>query len=90
MEVDDGLGVHTYHMRVGQSGRVSLPPDLRERNKINIGDTLVVVDREGQLEVKTMSQAIRQAQDYFTGIIPRDVSLVDELIAERREEALRE
>ena len=35
-------------------------------------------------------RAIKSAQEYFTKDIPREVSLVDELIAERRREAARE
>ena len=47
------------------------------------------VEGEG-IVLEPRSAAIRRLQELVTAVVPRDVSLVDELIAERREEARRE
>ena len=67
-----------------------IPAETRSRNRIKEGDTLVVVEDDHGLHVKSLDHAIAEAQDYFCKVIPAEVSLVDELIAERREEAKRE
>ena len=45
--------------------------------------------KDGQLVLEKPEQILARLQDTFARV-PRDVSLVDELIAERREEARRE
>lgn len=90
MDVQIGDAARMFHTKVDPSGRILLPAELRTRNQIAIGDPIVVVEREYGIEVKTLEQSVREAQEYFLEFIPADVSLVDELIAERREEALRE
>ena len=67
-----------------------IPAEARSRNRIKEGDTLVVVEDDHGLHVKSRDHAITEAQDYFCKMIPPEVKLVEELIAERREEAKRE
>lgn len=86
----EGQEQRVYHIKLDASGRLVIPAEVRQRNKIREGDTIVVVDDEHGLHVKTLQQAVADAQDYFCQVIPKDVRLVDELIAERREEAARE
>lgn len=90
MEIESGTTSRTFHTRVDPSGRILLPAELRARQQIKSGDEMVVVEQDSGLEIKTLAQSVREAQDYFQRVIPADVSLVDELIAERRDEALRE
>jgi len=86
----EGQEPRTYHTKLDASGRIVIPAEVRQRNKLGEGDTIVVVDDENGLHVKTLEQAIAEAQAYFCSHIPASVNLVDELIAERREEAKRE
>lgn len=86
----NGQEPRTYHTRLDASGRIVIPAEVRQRNKLAEGDTVVVVDDENGLHVKTLDQAIAEAQAYFCSRIPANVSLVDELIAERRDEAKRD
>lgn len=86
----DGQERRAYHTKLDASGRIVIPAEVRQRKKLTEGDTVVVVDDEQGLHVQTLDQAIAEAQAYFCDCIPADVSLVDELIAERREEAKRE
>lgn len=86
----EGQEPRTYRTKLDASGRIVIPAEVRLRKKLTEGDTVVVVDDEQGLHVMTLDQAIAEAQAYFCSRIPPGVSLVDELIAERREEAKRE
>ena len=74
---------------VGQKGRVVLPAPLRQALGFDVGTELVARAEGDKLVLQTRAAALEELQSYFDAI-PRDVSLVDELIAERRREAARE
>lgn len=76
-------------MSVGPQGRIVVPAALRRRLGIEAGDVLVARADDGRLVLEPRDAILAQIQQLFDHI-PPDVSLVDELIAERREEAARE
>jgi AbrB family looped-hinge helix DNA binding protein len=78
-------------VRINQQGRIVIPAECRAAAGIKAGDDLVIETvREGELRVRTRRQALKDAQDLYARIIPKDRDLVAELIAERRAEAERE
>jgi AbrB family looped-hinge helix DNA binding protein len=79
-----------FRARVDASGRIVIPAESRLRKKVKEGDTLVVEEDDNSVRIKTLDDAIRDAQDYFCKVIPADVDLADELIAERRADAARD
>jgi AbrB family looped-hinge helix DNA binding protein len=72
------------------AGRVVLPAELRKELRIEDGTDVVFCRTEYGIEVRTLDEVIRQAQEAVRRYVPEGVSLVDELIRERREEAARE
>ena len=70
-------------------GRIVIPADIRNQRGWKPGDRLVFREIDGLLVVMTYDEALQRAQDLVIATIPRDVSLVDELIAERRAAAAR-
>ena len=72
--------------KVDSSGRIVLPAEGRQRNHISEGDTVVVVEDDNGFHVKSQSQALAEAQDYFATLAPADVLLSEELLADRRAE----
>lgn len=44
----------------------------------------------GKSPVESMDHTISRAQRYFASFVPKDVSLVDELLSDRRDEVRRE
>ncbi|MBI4922909.1 MAG: AbrB/MazE/SpoVT family DNA-binding domain-containing protein [Devosia nanyangense] len=54
------------------------------------GQTLVGEVSDGELRLMSRDTAVRKAQALVRKYVPEGVSLVDELIAERRAEAQRE
>ncbi|MGD9721469.1 MAG: AbrB/MazE/SpoVT family DNA-binding domain-containing protein [Pirellulales bacterium] len=81
-----GQGQRIYHTKVDSSGRLVIPAEARERNHISEGDTVVVVDDEQGLHVKSLDRAIADAQAYFAGLAPPERVLSDEIVADRRSE----
>ena len=76
-------------VRVGPQGRLVVPAQMRKELGIHPGEQLVAHIEDGRLILERRQQVLERLQRRFAHI-PRDVSLVDELIAERREEGRRE
>jgi AbrB family looped-hinge helix DNA binding protein len=74
---------------VGPQGRIVIPAHIREALDIHPGQELIARVEDGCLVFETRERIIERIRQTFSQV-PSDVSLVDELIAERREEARRE
>lgn len=81
----------SYQAKIIAGGKIVIPAELRRELGLQTGDTLVV-EREGNaIVLKTYLQVVKEVQAEFRALIgPYEGSVVDELIAERREEAARE
>lgn len=78
------------HVRIAPGGRVVIPAEFRKALGVSVGDDLVMRLEDGELRLRSRDAAIRRAQEIVRKYVPDGVSLADELIAERREEAARE
>ncbi len=67
-----------------------IPIQFREALGIQPGDEVIFSTDGETFRIETQKQRIRRAQAHIRSIIPAGVSLVDELIAERREEFRKE
>ncbi len=76
-------------VRIGPQGRVVIPAVLRKALNLKPGDQLVIHREGDRLVLERRETIIKRLQERFRHI-PKEISLVDELIAERREEARRE
>ncbi len=76
-------------VRIGHQGRLVIPAPLREALSLRTGDTLIARAEDGRLVLEKREQILARLQALFAQV-PPDVSLADELIAERRAEARRE
>lgn len=72
------------------AGRVVLPAELRKELGIEDGSEVIFSRTEHGIEIKTLDEAVRQAQEVCASYVATGVSLVDELLNERRNEAARE
>jgi AbrB family looped-hinge helix DNA binding protein len=75
---------------VDQQGRVLIPAEVRQALALKPGDALTLDIEGNDLRLRTTAQALRAAQEYLRRFVPADVSLADELVADRRAEAARE
>lgn len=80
----EGHERRVYRTKVDASGRIVLPAEARARNQIAEGDTVLVVEDEHGLHVKSFDQALVEAQGFFQSLAPADVMLSEELLADRR------
>lgn len=80
----------SYSVRVDNSGRIVIPSALRDRLHFQPGNELVVRETAGALTVSSYDQILAEAQAHFMSGVNPGVSMVDELLAERRAEAARE
>ena len=79
--------MHIEHVRLGDDGRIVIPAAARRDLGLVPGQTLVVESDGDSLLVRTADAALRETQGYFRQFLTPCVSVVDELIADRRAEA---
>ena len=73
-------------VQVGPAGRIVIPAVFREAMQVKEGDRLMARVVDGELRLRTPKMAIAWAQKMVRQTIPDDVSLVDDLLEERRRE----
>jgi len=76
--------------RVNENGRIVIPASFRKALGINIGDEVVLRMEDDELRITTVKRRVARAQRLVRKHVKRGTSLVDELIAERREAARNE
>ncbi len=77
-------------VKIIEGGKLVIPAAMRRELGIATGDTVVVDVTDGELRVRSLPAAIARAQAILRRHVPDGVSLVDDLIADRRHEADRE
>lgn len=76
-------------VRVGPQGRIVIPASLRKTLGIRPGQMLMARAEEGRVVLEQPDAIIARLKNRLRAV-PSDVSLVDELISERRKESHRE
>jgi AbrB family looped-hinge helix DNA binding protein len=79
--------MHAIPVRVGPKGRLVVPATIRRQLGLEEGSELVARVEGGGIVLEPRSAAIERLQALVRVSVPDGVSLVDELIAERRAEA---
>lgn len=73
-------------VKISGGGRVVIPVEYRKALGLEEGDELTLRLEQGELRMLTSKQAIKNAQAMIRQYVPKNRSLTDELIAERRQE----
>ncbi len=77
--------------KLTNGNRVVIPAAIRKSLGLRIGDAVtLVLQNNGEVRLLTQAEAVRQAQALVRQHVPANRSLVEELLAERREEAASE
>jgi bifunctional DNA-binding transcriptional regulator/antitoxin component of YhaV-PrlF toxin-antitoxin module len=85
-----GAPMATTHGKMVDGGRIIVPAEFRKAMGVAPGDTLVM-DLDGEeLRIRSQRAVLREIRERWMSLVPPGISLVDELIAERRAEAARE
>jgi len=77
-------------LRVNENGRVVIPASFRKALGINAGDEVLLRIEDDELRITTLKRRLERAQRLVRKHVRPGTSLVDELIAERREAAKNE
>jgi len=90
MEHTPSLRAVSVVLNVTEDGRVIIPAQALAELGVDPGERVSASVVEGDVVLDTLDAAVKRAQSYYRQFIPEGVSLVDELIAERRAESERE
>ena len=77
-------------LNVTEDGRIIIPAQALADLGVNPSESVSAAVVDGEVVLDTLDAVIKRAQAYYRQFVPEGVSLVDELIAERHAEAMRE
>jgi AbrB family looped-hinge helix DNA binding protein len=81
------MNVKERQTRIDQNGRIVIPASFRRALGIQPGDRVFLRVENGELHLATLRHRVARAQQLVRKHAGPTVSLVDELIAERRKYA---
>ncbi len=81
---------HVYHTKLAEGHRIAIPADLCKQLGLVPGAPLAIKVQDDGFQVMPYTQIIREVQAAFAPFKHPGTSMVDELIRERRVEAVRE
>ena len=76
--------------KIVSGGRLQLPVDVRRALSLSDGDIMQIEVVDGEIRLRPQRDAVRRIQERMRAYIIEGHSVVDELIAERREAARNE
>jgi len=76
-------------IRINEQGRLVIPAELRAASGIKPGSEVVLEAREGEIRIRNVDDALTRVQAKYKRLA-QSRNVVDEFLAERREEAARE
>lgn len=74
-------------VRVFEGGKLVIPAPMRRSLGIAVGDTVMLSVDDGEIRIRSLDASIARARAILRRHVPEGVSLVDELIKDRRTEA---
>jgi AbrB family looped-hinge helix DNA binding protein len=84
------MATQLIRLRLSENGRVVIPAEVRKALGVKAGDEILLEQGENGYRMTTRRQRIEEAQRHLRRFVTPGVSIVDELIAERREAAKHE
>jgi bifunctional DNA-binding transcriptional regulator/antitoxin component of YhaV-PrlF toxin-antitoxin module len=84
--------MNVLRAKIVSGGRLQLSAELRRKYNIKDGDEVLLEEKENGIVLRTQHQSVRRVQEIFRKYFPKEgeMSLSDELIADRRLEVQRE
>lgn len=79
-----GVNIRT---RVTQGGRIVIPAEMRKQLGIEIGDDVSLSVQDGSVNISSSKSALERLRRLAQTVVKENVSVVDELIADRRRES---
>lgn len=79
-----------YKAKINEEGRLVIPAAYRKQYGLGTGQEVMLRVTQDGLLITTFDKALQRFQDDVAALVASNVSLVDELIADRRKEAATE
>ncbi|MCO6392581.1 AbrB/MazE/SpoVT family DNA-binding domain-containing protein [Aliihoeflea aestuarii] len=79
-----------YAVPLQENGRMILPIDIRRALNLKKGDKVIIETEGDRVELTTAQRERQRAKTMFRKFVPAGEPIVDEVIADRRDEALRD
>ena len=73
--------------KVTQGGRIVIPAEMRKQLGIEIGEDVNLSLEEDSMRISTSKLALKRIRQTAQTVVNNNISVVDELIADRRKEA---
>lgn len=73
--------------QLGKSKQIHIPAELVLALGVQSGDEIVMRLENDSIRLTPLRQSVKKAQAVIRNYVPRNISLVDELIQSRRKEA---
>jgi antitoxin PrlF len=73
--------------KLAEGGRIVIPVEYRQALGLHVGDEVILRLEDGEVRIFTPQQAIKRAQELVRRYVPRERSLSDELLEERKMES---
>ena len=83
------MTVNDIKTKIAEGGRLVIPARYRKALGLKAGDEVVLVLQDDEIRVVSARRAIARAQALVRRYVPKQRSLSEELIRERKEEAAR-
>lgn len=81
--------INRADITIGRQGRMVIPAKLRRSLNIQQGDAFTAHIEDDRLILESRETVLKRIKDRFSHV-PREVSMVDDLIEERREAGRKE
>ncbi len=85
-----GTTGEVWNCRIDTSGRIVIPQPVRAAKSLHAGDEISIVKVGDEFVMRTADETLEELLAAFRSKIPPGVSLVDELLEQRKAEAERE
>ena len=79
-----------YRAKINEEGRLVIPAAYRKQYGLGTGQEVMLRATQEGLLITTFDKALQHFQDEVASLVGTNVSLADELIADRRQEAVKE
>jgi len=88
MDILDNLRQNEpIRVRIAAGGRIVIPAEIRQSLGVREGDELLIIREGDGIRMTTVLQTAKEVQAFFEQFKKPGESVVDEFLAERREEA---
>lgn len=78
------MNMKNAHTKIDNHGRLLIPYSIRNQLKYKKGDSFVIRIIDNELRIISLKATLAAIQELVKKSIPAGISLVDELISERR------